>query len=497
MAAVHPEPINHLALTLSQRLDLLKSSATSISSATADAASAVAATTTTARDFNDLPDDVLLHILGYLPSTKEAIQASLISRRWRNLWLHLPNLLFPKTNNLKTGTEKTLRASATFIHRALALRSPHPPQIQKFYIQYQSSYDYPLPSSIERMRDMESWVYYAIHHDVQELDLDLSAFRYCYYHFYSGIFMLTRIKCLTSLRLQGFRFSGLDVSDLLSCCENLESFSLGDIYELSSRDSVIKIHSLKLKKLNLGFYCNRTQSLEIDCPNLTSLVMTHFVVREVHFKDVSSLDSATVYFWHQYYEQWESVVKSLVHHVKHLGTRNWGLQAPSKHGLLESLVCNLKHLEIRTGYSKFEVLDLASFLQLFPNLESLVLESPSDDFRNKRHYRVPDYRYPQLEASEWKAILEQPIHLQLPSLKLVKIKDFRQTTQEVIFLSYLLLHGHALEKIVLDRPEEKGNFTVQPIVLRRKPKKMRVKDGDMKKFELSVRNSEIIIFVRN
>ncbi|KAJ4846600.1 hypothetical protein Tsubulata_042266 [Turnera subulata] len=111
---LHPAPINHLASSLSQCLHQLKSATTS----------AAATITTTTTTLNDLPDKVLLHILGYLPSSKEEIQASLISRRWRNLWLRLPYLLFPKTYNLNLDINQTIKDYATFFHTTLVLPSP-------------------------------------------------------------------------------------------------------------------------------------------------------------------------------------------------------------------------------------------------------------------------------------------------------------------------------------------------------------------------------------
>ncbi|KAJ4833532.1 hypothetical protein Tsubulata_047857, partial [Turnera subulata] len=170
------------------------------------------------------------------------------------------------------------------------------------------------------------------------------------------------------------------LSDILPVFENLKSLSIEDIFQF--RDSVIEIRSRKLKELNLSF-CRtyaKPQSLEIDCPNLTSLVMNHFEVRKIHFRDVSSLLRASVYFSDAYYAQWETVMKSLAH-VKHLAAQNFGLKflQPknlSDHGLFESPLSNVKHLEIRTSYSKFEVLAIAAFLHLLPNLETLILEPP-------------------------------------------------------------------------------------------------------------------------
>jgi len=49
---------------------------------------------------SDLPDEVLQHIMGFLP-TKQAIQSCVLSKRWKNLWKGLTTLTFTSFNGIR------------------------------------------------------------------------------------------------------------------------------------------------------------------------------------------------------------------------------------------------------------------------------------------------------------------------------------------------------------------------------------------------------------
>ncbi|KAB5524466.1 hypothetical protein DKX38_022215 [Salix brachista] len=57
------------------------------------ATTAADATSTTTTNLNDLSQDILLHILSFLP-TLESITTSLISKKWKSLWSLVPSLNF-------------------------------------------------------------------------------------------------------------------------------------------------------------------------------------------------------------------------------------------------------------------------------------------------------------------------------------------------------------------------------------------------------------------
>lgn len=60
---------------------------------------------------SNLPDDVLLKILGSMP-TEKAIQTSLLSKRWEGVWKQMSCLFFDMRNNLKAGVPLAEQSSS-------------------------------------------------------------------------------------------------------------------------------------------------------------------------------------------------------------------------------------------------------------------------------------------------------------------------------------------------------------------------------------------------
>ncbi|XP_065869878.1 putative F-box/LRR-repeat protein At3g18150 isoform X2 [Euphorbia lathyris] len=50
---------------------------------------------------SDLPDSLIQHILSFLPSTKQAIQTGVLSKRWQKQWTEVPVLIFNSDGLIK------------------------------------------------------------------------------------------------------------------------------------------------------------------------------------------------------------------------------------------------------------------------------------------------------------------------------------------------------------------------------------------------------------
>ncbi|KAK9285578.1 hypothetical protein L1049_024773 [Liquidambar formosana] len=439
------------------------------------------------RSLNDCPEDVLLHILSFLP-TIDAVRTSLLSRKWRNLWSSIPSLyfsydLFPPSSS----PSATCRSFADSVDRTLILRYPHSP-ILKLRLDFDFK-DYLYTSHID------SWIRYAINHNAVELDLDffidrkyhtvetqhfsydfpfaalrtgrVRVLKLCHCDLYLPNNMPTEpFPSLRSIFLDQIPLTDEMVSDLIIGCPNLESLTLEHCYAMKD----LKIRGSKIKELYLRyFYCDEA-SLEIACPNLRLLNMKAFEVGKYSLKNSSALVEAYVFFLHKMdcYVYWSKVVR-LLGHVKLLSVQNWWfkLLAP-KDAIPGSFVLkNLTYLELQTGYSDSDLLGMAALFELAPNLDTMILDYL---------YKISN------DESVPEECLNKPINFCLPRLRQVKINDFRRTKSQMHFLDLLKVQGVALKKIVLVIPKV-GDTSYPPIVLVRHPRGVKVVEQSSTKLE--------------
>lgn len=81
--------------------------------------------------FGKIPDPVISHILYFLP-TKEAASASVLAKRWRNLFAFVPNL------DLDDSVFLRPEEGIDFVYRVLALQCNAP--IKKFSLKVKTGF---------------------------------------------------------------------------------------------------------------------------------------------------------------------------------------------------------------------------------------------------------------------------------------------------------------------------------------------------------------------
>lgn len=131
-----------------------------------------------------LPDSLLLHILSFLPA-KEAVATSLISRRWRPLWLSLPSL------DLNLEGFQSLPFFHRFVDKMLKLVDLK--SVKKFVLEIHSSNF--KPRDCFRPLKISKWINAMISNKVEHLELQLILF-YGEFELPPSVFITNNIRVL-------------------------------------------------------------------------------------------------------------------------------------------------------------------------------------------------------------------------------------------------------------------------------------------------------------
>ncbi|XP_065869922.1 F-box/LRR-repeat protein At5g02910-like [Euphorbia lathyris] len=242
-----------------------------------------------------LPDPLLQHILSLLPSTKEAIQTTVLSKRWHNQWTHVLILNFHSSG---ISAEKLCK----FIDDTLLLHNCS--KIKKFHIQSEGYY-------AKRDSHISSNLDFAIRKEMEELILN---FRYGYVEFslpeflfnYGSLVKLHTNSCnfvfmpygkvswehLKSLNIENCRLPPKAIENILGGTPSLESLELA--FNIPYEEDIIASKSLKKLVLNnVWIYV-----LQISCPNVEELTLCDrfLALTEPKLMNCPSLVCATLDF---------------------------------------------------------------------------------------------------------------------------------------------------------------------------------------------------------
>ncbi|XP_030514021.1 F-box/LRR-repeat protein At3g26922-like [Rhodamnia argentea] len=214
----------------------------------------------------DLPDEILLRILGLL-SLKEVVRTSLLSKRWEYLWTSISSLVFRE--------DESNRRFMNFVDRALLLGQSTP--LKLFSLNYVIDGDEYVSGDESRIN---SWITAAIRRNVQKLQLHLGIEHLSFnYSLPSCIF---RCETLTELHLLLNGTLRLPSSVRL---KNLRVLALEYLHFADDRSMEQLFSCPSLEMLSLE-YCiwPEDMTLHISAPNLLSLS----IVERDSFLDIGS-----------------------------------------------------------------------------------------------------------------------------------------------------------------------------------------------------------------
>jgi len=242
---------------------------------------------------NSLPDEILQHILSFL-DTWTAAKSSVLSKRWRYLWIHAPALDFDLNYFMR---RRIHRASASHIRLAASLNKPSASKIHLAASQHKSSTlrrfrmktdrhgIYMSREAIDRL--LSQLLDFTKIPQIQELHL---VFHHLYYRqatfkLPSDILSSGNLRCLELVqcdirhigamnltRVETLSLSGVDAASeesialLISSCRGVKRFTYESCQKVRNLD--LCLH--ELRELELGSR-GKLRNLKIDAPKLHSV----------------------------------------------------------------------------------------------------------------------------------------------------------------------------------------------------------------------------------
>lgn len=424
-----------------------------------------------------LPDPIMMDIFSNL-SMKEAARASVVSRRFHDLWKSYGGCLDfddVETKVLLDKAEKWFdveqRKYVDWVNQVVV--SHQGPKIEQFRVVFDLG--------TEDSASIDRWMEFAAAKKVHRLELDLSSIFACGKTWkpikdLDDIYNFPKLgggndfKVLTSLRLKAVNIAEQDVLNLLSVCPLLEDLSIVGAPYLRN----LRIlgggggHSLRLKHLEIR-ECIRLEHLEVSAArNLVSF--THqdkslFGERHytnLRFQDVPQLSSISLghgdYLEHSVAKRFKELpflilqqVQMLILDLDRMVSRQPFL-FPYREIVEFAKFPNLGHLELRFMVSD-GLFFAVPFLRASPCLHTLVLKYETDCAL------AESWKYYAEDTTWWENVFIEygKGHRQLAArsryecLKAVELLGWNGGEDEVEFVKHLNEAGAgSLERITVD-----------------------------------------------
>ncbi|OMO86710.1 hypothetical protein CCACVL1_09516 [Corchorus capsularis] len=234
---------------------------------------------------NELPDEILCHILSFLQS-EEAVGNSLVSRRWRNLWKLCRSFNFYGSNT-KHGR----------ITPIMSLRSEFEERVNNVLQSYQG-FNIPelrLCFDLDKssLSHINKWIEIALTKKVKKLELDFTPFSFdprrpkdLYYPFPQECFPCTNF--LTCLSLSYLNVNDEILGSILSNFPMLEVLLISKSPLL--RNAIVS--ALRLKQLSI-FSCRRLLANAFPYDQLVTLTLRiiRFDTQVINWQSIPKLTS--------------------------------------------------------------------------------------------------------------------------------------------------------------------------------------------------------------
>ncbi|KAJ3701428.1 hypothetical protein LUZ61_005133 [Rhynchospora tenuis] len=256
---------------------------------------------------SSMPDPILQRILSLL-ETREAVQTSVLSKRWITVWTSVSSLsfVFPFTRSEPFSKRHGDKSDDVVFERfvSMVLHRREPSDLHRFHLNTRDAW------SIDDNLIME-WIHYALRHNVRQLHFSTSTFQslpifdcssleelQLGFRFGSSGDEVINLPNLKELNLTEFVLDASFSKQLLLGCPALEYLSLEDCPFENCHLSSNKLKRLKINFISsiddFGFVATENFGVRITAPNLTFLCFDGEPEMHLHTKKVSrSIDGGS------------------------------------------------------------------------------------------------------------------------------------------------------------------------------------------------------------
>ncbi|KAJ0101296.1 hypothetical protein Patl1_04271 [Pistacia atlantica] len=419
-----------------------------------------------------LPTNLLCCIISLLPF-KEAVRTCILSKRWYHVWRSMKNIeflesFFVKIDEPEETKEVQRRNFFDFIRQWMG--NYYEPDVNSFCLTFSKPGNFP--------GDVENCTRFAISHNVKEFGLDFhdppwreddvedheAVFDLpmrMYSHkgleslkLFSCNFVSKEFKVFSALKQLSFGWMELNLDSikfLLEHCPSLESLSLKKCWNIDHLD--ISVPNLRLQSLVLDKCRFLKPVFLIEAPNLR-LFKYSGTVGHFHFERQRSMVEADLDFSleTEFEETGQTLYEILqqLFPVRVLTVCSYMLQVVP-HGeepLGLSSPLNVNRLTLNTAVHSNEFCGIKFMLQSCPQLQTLTINIvPAKIFPD---YVAP-YEFNPQEFWTKNLVIYRCIK---ESLKVVEVKGFKGTVNELYILQYLVRFGPILQQLNLYLSEE-------------------------------------------
>ncbi|XP_058724953.1 F-box/FBD/LRR-repeat protein At1g13570-like [Vicia villosa] len=385
-----------------------------------------------------LPGHVIDVILSFLPII-EAVGTSVLSKKWRNCWRTLPNLVFDP-QCVCVASHDPVVIESKFLRIVYHVLLHHSGPINMFKI---DGFRY---ISENLMSDIDEWILYLVKRSVKELVLEVCAEEYpygiprCLFSCQSLHRLKLKwgyIRCpktfegfkhLKSLDLNMVQVEQDDLENLISSCPLLEDLTLSRLEDLQE----ITIHAPNLKFFKLY---GEFESISFDNTYQLTAISIELHM-QFEFEGNQSIlhghsSNLLKFLDHQ------PCIQSLEihsHFLKYLATGVVPLELPTP-------CINLRYLSLFINLDDLnQISAVLCLLRSSPNLKTLEIFVEESWFREQNVLSTPD-------SYNWEDIFSEPV-MSL-GMQYVTINNISGFKDEIELIRFLLLYSPGLKKMIV------------------------------------------------